>query len=85
MVVALAVLLACKLAWNVGTPMWLMDKRRGQGISMHLHVELVILVLMIVLADRPLVVALRGLAAIVASYGLAYAVARWLGWRYSKE
>ncbi|HEY4059808.1 MAG TPA: hypothetical protein VGM39_24505 [Kofleriaceae bacterium] len=84
MVVALAVLLACKLAWNVGTPMWLMDKQRGQGVSMHMHVELLILLLMIALADRPLVVAIRGISAIVASYGLAYAVARWLGWRYER-
>jgi hypothetical protein len=84
MVAALAVLLACKLAWNVGTPMWLMDKRRGQGISMHVHVELLLLVLMIVLAERPIVVAIRGISAIVASYGLAYVIARWLGWRYAK-
>ena len=85
MVVALAILLACKLAWNVGAPMWLMDKRRGQGISMHVHVELLILVLMVVLAERPIVVAIRGISAIVASYGLAYAIARWLGWKFEKR
>ena len=85
MVIALAVLLACKLAWNVGLPLWLSDKRPGQGISPHVYVELGLLALMIVLADRPGLVAIRGLLSIAASYGLAYALARWIGWRYDRR
>lgn len=81
----LTMLFTCKLAWNVGVPLWLSDKRRGAGISIHLHVELGLLALMALLADRPVTAVVRGLAAIALSYGLAYGVARWLGWRYTER
>jgi len=80
-----AMLFACKLLWNVGVPLWLSDKRRGTGISIHLHVELALLALLAVLAEHPVMAFARGLAAIAASYCLAYAVARWLGWRYTRR
>ena len=80
----LGTLFVAKLAWNVGVPLWLSDKRRGTGVSIHLHVELGLLGVMTFLATHPWTALARGLAAIAISYALAYAVARWLGWRYAK-
>ncbi len=82
MTIVFAVLVAlfgAKLAWNVSVPFWL---RPGRGISLHLQVEIVLLLAMMFVATRPTLVAVVGVLAIAASYGGAFVVGMLLGWRY---
>jgi hypothetical protein len=82
MAVVFAVLVAlfvAKLVWNATLPIWL---ARGRGVSIHLQVELVLLVALLCVATNPTLVAVVGCAAIAASYGIAFGIGMLLGWRY---
>jgi len=84
MAVVFAVLVAlfvAKLAWNASIPLWLSS---GRGVSLHLHVELVLLVAMMLVATDPTIVAVLGSAAIAASYALAFGIGIARGWRYRR-
>jgi hypothetical protein len=75
----LAVLFGAKLVWNVSLPLWL---KRGTGISLHTHIEIVLLVAMMLCATRPTLVALVGVLAIAGSWAGAFLLGQVLGWRY---
>jgi hypothetical protein len=75
----LAALFVAKLAWNLSVPLWL---RPGAGVSLHTHIEIVLLVAMLFVCTRPTLVAVVGVLAIAASYGGAFALGLVLGWRY---
>jgi drug/metabolite transporter superfamily protein YnfA len=74
-----AALFGAKLAWNISVPLWL---RRGDGVSLHTHIEIALLVGMMLVTARPVLVAAVGVLAIAASYGGAFVLGMLLGWRY---
>ena len=84
MAIVFAVLVAlfgAKLAWNISVPLWL---ERGKGVSLHANIEIALLVAMMLVADRPTLVAVVGVCAIACSYAGAFGLGIVLGWRYHR-
>jgi hypothetical protein len=73
------VLFGAKLAWNISVPLWL---RRGAGVSLHAHIEISLLLGMMLVATRPMLVAIVGVLVIAASWTGAFLLGNLLGWRY---
>lgn len=76
----LVALFGAKLAWNISIPLWL--RQGAPSVSLHTHIEIALLLVMMLVAARPTLVAVVGVLAIAASWAGAFVLGLLLGWRY---